>query len=63
MVAVTLVPRATAFFPQRSRFSERPYCDKSPPEWSRFGHSMRLRAIVDSSFGGRYQCRKPDKKE
>lgn len=24
---------------------------------------MRLRAIVDSSFGGRYQCRKPDKKE
>src|SRR6266849_6391658 len=63
MVAVTLVPRATAFFPQRSRFSERLYCDKSPPEWSRFDHSMRLRAIVDSSFGGRYQCRKPDKKE
>jgi hypothetical protein len=61
MVVVTLVCHRV--LPATEPVFRETYCDKSPPQWSRFDHSMRLRAIIDSSFGGRYQCRKPDKKE
>jgi len=51
MVAVTLVPRRAPRSSRNGAVSRETLLRQITPEWSRFDHSMQLRAIVDSSFG------------